>query len=51
MRKTAKVQQAGTNFFTTIPAAVRSVLKPEKGDLLEFVIYNDHSVEIKVIKE
>lgn len=50
LRKSTKIQQAGTNFFTTIPSAVRSVLKPEKGDLVEFIIYNDHTVEIKIVK-
>lgn len=51
IKATTKIQQAGTNFFTTIPATVRSVLKPQKGDTLEFIIYNDHTVEIKVVKE
>ena len=45
---TAKVQVAGTNTVVTIPAAVRSVLKPKKGDEIEFVIHSDKSVEIKM---
>lgn len=46
-----KIQEAGTNFFTTIPATVRSVLKPIKGDELEFIIYSDKTIEIRVNKK
>lgn len=45
---TTKVQESGTNFFTTIPATVRSVLKPEKGDEIEFVVYSDKSIELRM---
>lgn len=45
---TTKVQESGTNFFTTIPATVRSVLKPEKGDEIEFLIYSDKSIELRL---
>lgn len=45
---TTKVQESGTNFFTTIPATVKSVLKPSKGDEIEFVIYSDKTVEIRL---
>lgn len=51
LTSTTKIQEAGTNFFTTIPATVRSVLKPKKGDELEFIVYSDRSIEIKVIKK
>lgn len=45
---TAKVQESGSNVFATIPAPVRSILKPKKGDELEFVIYSDKSVEVRI---
>lgn len=45
---TSKVQENGTNFFATIPLSVRSVLKPKKGDELEFIIFSDRSVEIRI---
>lgn len=48
---TAIVQVNGTNIFATIPAEVRSVLKPKKGDKLEFVIFSDRSIEVRVIQK
>ena len=50
LTSTTKVQEAGTNFFSTIPATVRSVLKPEKGDQIEWVIYSDRTVEVRIVK-
>ena len=48
LTKEVIVQSAGTNVFITIPAEVRSVLKPKKGDKITYTIYNDRTVEIEV---
>lgn len=45
---TSKVQENGTNFFATIPLSVRSVLNTKKGDELEFIIFSDRSVEVRI---
>lgn len=42
------VQQKGSNIFATLPASVRSILKPEKGQTVEYVIYSDRSIEIRM---
>lgn len=44
----AKVQMQGTNVFVTLPSAVRSILKPEKAQEVEFIIYFDKTIEIKI---
>lgn len=46
--KSVKVQQSGTNTFINIPSEVRSILKPKKQDEIEFVIYDDKTVEIRM---
>ena len=45
-----KVQQTGTNLLVIIPASVRSVLKPSKGDTIQYVVYDDKTIEIKIVK-
>lgn len=45
-----KVQQSGTNFFTTIPSTIRDLLKLEKGDEIQFYVYSDKTIEIKCVK-
>ena len=47
---TVKVQEFGTNMFSTLPSVVRSVLKPKKGDQIEYVVYNDKTIEIRMKK-
>jgi len=44
----SKVQTPGTNVFVTLPSAVRSILKPKKGSEIEFIIYSDKTIEIKI---
>jgi len=44
----SKVQTPGTNVFVTLPSAVRSILKPKKGDEVQFIIYSDKTIEIKI---
>ncbi len=48
LRVSAKVQVTASNTFLNIPAQVRSILKPKKGDEIEFIIYSDRTVEIKM---
>jgi len=43
-----KVQQKNTNIFTTLPSTVRTILKAKKGDVVEYVIYDDKSIEIRM---
>ena len=45
------VQQKGTNIFATLPSSVRSILKPVKGQTVEYVIYSDRSIEIRMKEE
>lgn len=47
----SSVQHNVNGMLTTIPGAVRSVLKPQKGDKLEWEIYPDGSVKVKVKRE
>ncbi len=44
----SKIQTPNQNVFVTLPAAVRSILKPVKGDEVEFTIYSDKTIEIKL---
>ncbi len=44
----SKIQTPNQNVFVTLPAAVRSILKPIKGDEVEFTIYSDKTIEIKL---
>lgn len=46
-----KIQQSGTNLLVIIPASIRSVLKPNKGDTLQYVIKDDKTIEIRIAKE
>jgi len=48
MSTSVKVQETGTNMFTTLPSTVRSVLKAKKGDEVEYVIFDDRSIEIRM---
>lgn len=48
---TSMVQFNGTNVFATIPSAIRSVLKPKDGDKVEWIVFNDGSVEVKIIRK
>jgi bifunctional DNA-binding transcriptional regulator/antitoxin component of YhaV-PrlF toxin-antitoxin module len=48
---TSTVQVNDTNVFATIPGSVRSVLKPKKGDKVEWIVFNDGSVEVKIIRK
>lgn len=43
-----KVQQSGNTLYINLPAQVRSILEPKKSDEIEFVIYDDRSVEIRM---
>lgn len=43
-----KVQEAGTNIFITLPSTVRTILKAKKTDEVEYVIYDDKSIEIRM---
>lgn len=40
----------GTNFLTTMPLTVRNVLNASKGDRIEWVVYSDKTVEVRIIK-
>lgn len=45
-----KIQQSGTNLLVIIPASVRSVLNPSKGDVLQYVVKDDKTVEVRIVK-
>ena len=51
MKRVVKVQESGTNMTISIPAPVRSVLKPKKGDIVEWIIYDDKTIGIKIVKD
>lgn len=48
LRSHVKMQFSGSNYFASIPGPVRSVLQPKKGDVIEYIVYSDKSVEIRV---
>jgi len=45
------VQVNGTNVFATIPGAVRSVLKPKKGDVVKWIVSGEGIVEIEIVRK
>ena len=51
LKSSVKIQEGGSNFFATIPNSIRSIMRLEKGQELEFVAYDDRSVEIRLKKE
>lgn len=48
LSSTAKIQENSTNMLVLIPSTVRSVLKPKKGDEIEFMVYSDKTIEIRI---
>ncbi len=51
LKSSVKIQEGGSNFFATIPNSIRSIMRLEKGQELEFIAYDDRSVEIRLKKE
>jgi hypothetical protein len=47
---TVKIQESPTTLFSTIPNSIRSIMRLEKGQELEFIAYDDRSVEIRLKK-
>ena len=49
--KTTIVQESGANLYSNIPAVVRSILKPKKGSVIKWIIYDDRTIGIEMVKE
>lgn len=47
---TVKIQESPSTLFSTIPNSIRSIMRLEKGQELEFVAYDDRTVEIRLKK-
>jgi len=43
-----KIQKQSENMYATLPSTVRSILKPKKGEIMEYVIYSDKTIEIRM---
>ena len=48
---TVKIQESPSTLFSTIPNSIRSIMRLEKGQELEFIAYDDRTVEIRLKKE
>lgn len=51
LTKSVKVQETKSNIFATLPKWVRDILDIKKGDVIEYVIYTDKTVELRKVGE